>query len=458
MQRSDADEAITSVDELAGAVRGAVLTPEAEGFATAVPGHNPAVAHSPDLVVRAADADDVAATIAYARRHGLTVQAQSSGHGPARLVRGGVLLLTRALDGIEVDAEARTVRVGAGATWGELVTACGAHGLAPLGMASVASVGVAGYLLGGGMGPLGRRDGFGADHVVGLDVIDVDGHPRHVDEQHDPELFWALRGGRLAPVIVTAFELRLEPAPEIFTATVKYDRADAAGGLAAYAAWQRELPESTGSVATLFRFPDLPVLPEEIRGQRFLQIDVLGTDVPAGRAALERLVAAAAPAAVDERVTDPAGWMQAQPPVPSSPTWNRGAMLRSLEPDVVAAVVAGAGLESDAPWNIVELRPLGGALSRPPRVPNAVGGRSDGVVLGLVAAAPNGPGELPAQHDELLAGLARWVVPGINVNFYGLAGPTRPLRDSWPPETYERLRALAAERDPEGVFPRVDGD
>jgi len=291
-----------------------------------------------------------------------------------------------------------------------------------------------------------------------MDVVDADGRVRRVDEQHDPELFWALRGGRLAPVIVTAFELRLQPAPEVFTATLTYARPDAADGLAAYAAWQRELPEHTGSVATLFRFPDLPVLPEQLRGQRFLQIDVLGTDEPAGRAALERLVSAATPRTADERVTDLAGWMQAQPPVPSSPTWNRGAMLRNLEPDVVADVLAVAGLESDAPWNIVELRPLGGALGRPPQVPNAVGGRSDGVLLGVVAAAPDGPGQLPARHGELLAHLDRWVQPGINVNFYGLADATRPLRDTWPPETFERLQAVAAERDPGGLFPAVAED
>jgi len=144
--------------------------------------------------------------------------------------------------------------------------------------------------------------------------------------------------------------------------------------------------------------------------------------------------------------------------VPSAPTWNRGTLLRSLEPDVVDAVLATAGLETDAPWNIVELRPLGGALGRPPEVPNAVGGRSEGVLLGVVAAAQDGPGQLPARHDDLLARLEPWVLPGVNVNFYGLADPSRPLRDTWPPETYERLRAVAAERDPDGLFPGVADD
>src|SRR4051794_6359382 len=195
-------------DELAGAIQGSVVGAGDGGFDDAVRGHNTALRHQPDAVVRAADEDDVAAAVRFARQRQLPVQAQSTGHGPPRVTRGGLLLLTRALDRIEVDPERRggrggaggggggpgggrapperrVARVGAGAVWGDLVAACAAYELAPLGMASVASVGVAGYLLGGGMGPLGRREGFGADHVVAIDVVDADGQARTVDADRD---------------------------------------------------------------------------------------------------------------------------------------------------------------------------------------------------------------------------------------------------------------------------------
>ena len=441
--------------DLGEAVRGTVVAAGDDGFDDLVRGHNTALRHEPDVVVRAADAADVAATVRYAARRRLRVQVQSTGHGPPALARGGVLLLTRALDDIDVDLAARTVHVGAGATWGELVAACGEHGLAPLGLASVASVGVAGYLLGGGMGPLGRRDGFGADHVLAVEVVDARGQARTVDAENEPDLFWALRGGRMAPVIVTAFTLRLGRAPELFTASATYEVPDAPDALAAFAAWQPSLAETMSSAASLLRFPDLPVLPEQLRGRRFLQIDFLAADdIEAGRAAVERLTDRRPPATRSADVTDPAGWMKALPPVPPGPSWQRGLLLDRLDEDVAAALIRTAGLESGAPWNIVELRPFGGALGRPPASDNAVGGRSDSVLVNLVAGTPAGSAGLPEAAAELAAALGDRVKPGLSVNFHGTDGPQNPLRNAWPAGTVDRLRAVADRYDPDGVFPR----
>jgi hypothetical protein len=424
-------------------------------FDEAVTGHNTALRHRPDAVVCVADADDVAATLRFARRRQLTVQAQSTGHGPPGITHGGLLIRTGALDAIDVDPQRRLAHVGAGVTWGRLVAACGAHGLAPLGMASVASVGVAGYLLGGGMGPLGRRDGFGADHVVALDVIDADGNARTVDADHDADLFWALRGGRFAPAVVTAFTLELDDAPLLVAASATYERPDVPAGLAAYAQWQADLPEAISSVATMFRFPDLPVLPEALRGRRFLQVDVLAADdEAAGRAAFERLCAAAPPATRVVSVTDPAGWVKAQPPVPPGPTWNRGGLLDRFDEDVAARLVGAVGPDTEAPWNIVEIRPFGGAFARPPAQDNAVGGRSAGVLLSVVAGTPAGSDGLPAAHGELVAALGDRLGPGVNVNFHGMDDPQHPISGAWPVATSARLRAILNHHDPTGVFPR----
>ena len=73
----------------------------------------------PALVAACASADDVAATIDFARRHDLPLAVRGGGHngGGLGVVDDGVVLDLAPLNGIEVDASARTVRVGGGCTW-----------------------------------------------------------------------------------------------------------------------------------------------------------------------------------------------------------------------------------------------------------------------------------------------------------------------------------------------------
>lgn len=445
---------MTAADEWERAVGGHVFTPSDEGFDAAVRGHNHSLVHRPDVVVVADNAEDVAATVRIAGRHGLRVQVQATGHGPSQVTRGGVLLRTGALNAIEVDLAGATVRVGAGVTWGDLMDACAGCDMAPLGWASVASVGVAGYLLGGGMGPLGRVQGFGADHVLAIEVIDAAGRARTVDADHDADLFWALRGGRLVPAVVTAFTLRLARAPELFAATLTYDGPDVAAALAGYASWQPALSDATTSIAALLRFPDLPALPAAIRGRRLMQVTVVHAgDEATGRAALDRLISPHPPESVDADVTDPARWMRSQPPIPPGPSWQRGMMLRRFDAEVAAEAVAAAGPEVDAPWQVVEIRPMGGALARPPAIPNAVGGRSDGVLFSVVSPTSDGSQTIATAYAGLAERMRRWVMPGVHINFHGPEDTDHPLRAAWPADTYRRLAAIRVAHDPAGIFP-----
>ena len=97
---------------------------------------------------------------------------------------------------ISVDPVARTAWVSAGVTSSQLVAAGAAHGLAPL-TSSDGGAGVVGHVLGGGLGALGRRFGYAADHVRRVDLVTADGRLRAVSEgaDVDADLFWAVRGG-----------------------------------------------------------------------------------------------------------------------------------------------------------------------------------------------------------------------------------------------------------------------
>ncbi|MEE2037091.1 FAD-binding oxidoreductase [Nocardiopsis sp. CT-R113] len=206
---------MSDLDDLRGMLRGRVLVAGEEGFDGASRAWNLAVDQPVAAVVEAADADDVSALVRHARRSGLTVAVQPTGHGASGAVEGVVLLRTGALDGVEVDPVRRIARVGAGVSWGRVQEAAAAHGLTGL-PGSSPVVGVTGYTLGGGLSWFGRRHGWAADSVRAFEVVDAEGERARVDAVSDPDLFWALRGGGGDFAVVTAMEFDLYPAPELY--------------------------------------------------------------------------------------------------------------------------------------------------------------------------------------------------------------------------------------------------
>ncbi|WP_240662293.1 FAD-binding oxidoreductase [Streptomyces sp. WAC 06738] len=207
---------MSSFAELRSAVRGRVLLPGDDGFEAAARPWNLAVPQ-PDAVgvVEAADADDVAALVRFARRAGVAVATQPAGHGASGTVNGAVLLRTALLDEVRVDPAARIARVGAGVKWGRVQEEASRHGLTGL-PGSSPVVSVTGYTLGGGVSWFSRAHGWAADSVTAFEVVDAEGVPARVTAESDPELFWALRGGGGDYAIVTATEFRLHPAPALY--------------------------------------------------------------------------------------------------------------------------------------------------------------------------------------------------------------------------------------------------
>lgn len=198
---------------------GELLRPGDPGFdAAALP--RPFTAHDgvpvPVAVLRCRDAAEVAAAIGYARREALPIAVRSGGHCAAGLSSTtGLVIDVSPMDSVEVDGD--HVVVGGGARLAALVEALGAHGRAmPTG--TCPTVGVSGLTLGGGWGMLSRRYGLTCDQLVGAEVVTADGAVAVADDDHEPDLFWALRGGGTSGLgVVTSMEFRTVPAPPRMT-------------------------------------------------------------------------------------------------------------------------------------------------------------------------------------------------------------------------------------------------
>ncbi|PQZ93623.1 hypothetical protein CQ018_08130 [Arthrobacter sp. MYb227] len=174
-------------------------------------------------MVMAASTADVVAAICHAKVRDLPVGVHSTGHGYAGSSTGGMLINTSNMQSLSVDTSTGSARAGAGVRWESVIAQAAPHGLAPLNGSSP-DLGVIGYTLGGGMGPMGRTFGFAADHVNAIEIVTNDGSLQHVTADSEPELFWALCGGKCAVGIVTNIDFNLMPVPEVYGGPSSFPR------------------------------------------------------------------------------------------------------------------------------------------------------------------------------------------------------------------------------------------
>jgi FAD/FMN-containing dehydrogenase len=203
-----------------------------------VTGFQTGVRCDPQLAVAAGNVADVQRAIEHAAENNLPVTARATGHGATSLTEG-VLVATNGFDRVHIDPAAMVADVGAGVTWGTVVEEAARHGLAPP-SGSSPTVGVTGYTLGGGLGPLARRYGYAADNVVSVDVVTPDSTHRHLTPADD--LFWAMCGAGGSFGIVTSLRFRLFPVEEVLGGTLTFEADRFADVLARYRDWVDDLP------------------------------------------------------------------------------------------------------------------------------------------------------------------------------------------------------------------------
>ncbi|MFI8527349.1 FAD-binding oxidoreductase [Promicromonospora sukumoe] len=431
---------------------GSLVLPGDSGWDDARQAWQLAVDQRPDAVVVAATTADVIATVNAARTAGLRVAAQSTGHNAAPLgpLAGTVLLRTTGLTDISVDPTAATVRVGAGALWGDVTAAAAPHGLAGL-AGTAADVGVVGYTLGGGLSWLGRAHGLAANHVVSADVVTADGVLRHVDATSEPELFWALRGGGGSFAVVTALEIGLVRVPELHGGTLFFPLDRAAEVLEAWRQWTALVPPEVTSLGRLLRFPPVPEIPEPVRGQSFAVVEVVSL---LGQTATDHLLAPLrdlGPVMDTVHPTTPVELetIHMDPPGPA-PAVGDGFLLTDLTAEALDTFLSVAGPDADFHLLSTELRHLGGALAPDASTGGAVNGFEARYALFSAALTPDEQ-TVKATHvvlDRLRDALRPWTAPVSYLNFAERRGGA-PFADD---ATLDRLRRVKDRYDAADVI------
>lgn len=96
-------------------------------------------------------------------------------------------------DGCKSETDTTAVTIAAGEVWGNIYAQAALLNLTAVG-AIPSSVGVGGYLTGGGHSAISGLYGTGSDQVLEIEVVTASGDMLTVNECQNADLFWALRG------------------------------------------------------------------------------------------------------------------------------------------------------------------------------------------------------------------------------------------------------------------------
>jgi FAD binding domain/Berberine and berberine like len=247
------------------AFQGALIGSEDADYGEASKVFNAMIDKRPALIARCASHDDVAKAVAFARGHDLPLAIRGGGHNGAGLgtVDGGVVIDLSPMNDVQVDPEARTVRVGGGCTWGEVDPATNEHGLAtPSGI--ISTTGVGGLTLGGGLGHLTRKCGLAIDNLLEAELVLASGERVRASEDENPDLFWAIRGGGGNFGIVTSFLFRLHEVDTVVAGPTFWPVESGAEVLSVYREFLPKAPRELNGFFLFGSVPPGPPFPEEI--------------------------------------------------------------------------------------------------------------------------------------------------------------------------------------------------
>jgi hypothetical protein len=394
------------------ALDGKIVFPGDEDWDEARLAWNLAADQRPRAVAFPDSTEGVVAAVELARAFGLQVAAQGTGHNAAALgpLEQTILVKTERMRGIEVDPEPRIARVEAGVLSLELVEAAAEYGLAPL-AGSSPDVGVVGYTLGGGLSWLGRKHGLTASSVHAVELVTADGRLVRADRDHEPDLFWALRGGGGAFGVVTALELRLVPVADVYAGILRWPIERGGEVLHAWAELTRAgLPDELTTVGRYLRLPPAPHVPEPLRGRSFVLVEAIHLGEASQADALLAPLRALEPEMdTVRRISTPELARMHMDPEHPVPGTAEGLLLRSLPAEAIEEIVSVAGAASGSPFVSFEVRHLGGQLGRPHPENGALAAVDAEYSLFAVGIAPTP--EAKAHVRAHLEGVARALRP-----------------------------------------------
>lgn len=435
--------------ELRNTMRGRVVSWGDDDYARTRQIWNGGVESEPALFVLCETSTDVQAALRSARRQAIPLSVRGGGHdwaGRALCPNGLVIDLSR-MRQVIVDPHSRTAVVSGGAQLKDVATAAAAHGLVAA-LGNCGAVGVAGFTLGGGYGPLNGRHGLAADNLLSAEVVLADGRCVTTSPDQEPDLFWAIRGGGGNFGVVTSMLIQLHEARHLLAGLIAYPWSEAEAVLSRYAAFAADMPDELGVPAMMTSGPD---------GQPAITlVPVWNGDKPQGERAMEQLQALGKPQFVH---VGPMTYAEILAPIDAQLAeaahchWElRTRSLPALMPGAIDAIIKSVAGKT-SPHSAVAFHHFHGAATRIPAEAIAFGMRQEHFMVEIIAAwEPDADDGVAHRRwaQDLWQSLAPFALPG---GYANLLGPNdREQAASAYGGNAARLRALKRRFDPDGVF------
>jgi len=437
---------------------GELIRPDHPDYDEARSLFNGMIDRRPALIARCASPQDVQAALAHARENGLVVAIRGGGHSTAGYSScdDGIVIDVGPMKGVEIDAEGRTGRFGAGLNWGELDAATQEHGLAVTG-GRVTHTGVAGYTLGSGSGWIERKHGLTAESMISAELVTADGRILRASADENADLFWGLKGGGGNFGVVTEFEFRLHPVgPILYAGMIMHPRAATTELLRHYRDFMEGAPDEVCGGFAFLTAPPEDFVPAEAQGQPAVgMIMVYVGDPQEGEAAFRPLTEWGEPWV---KMVQPMPYVAVQQLIDPGNPWGiseyfKVDYLAELSDEAIDAIVEKTA-EASSPFTQIVFGRLGGALDR-----------TDGSAMALepppakwfyFCLAMWWGDELAeaetAWARSLMETLRPWAAGKAPPNFINADEPAERLRASYGDEKFERLVALKDKYDPQNVF------
>ena len=432
---------------LARNLAGRLILPDDSEYDSARRVWNGMIDKRPGAVVRCADPDDIQAALAFAASNGITVAVRGGGHNIAgnATCDHGIVIDLSPIKSIEVDQHNRTVRAGGGVLWGEVDAHTQRVGLATTG-GLIPSTGIAGFTLGGGLGHLMRSYGLACDNLLSAEVITADGRRLMASSDHNPDLFWGLRGGGGNFGVVTSFEFKVhEVGPILLGGPLAHPWSRARDALRFYRDFTASAPDSLIVYAGLATGPDgLPRL--NLRA-------VFNGRLAEGISTVAPLRQFGAPLLDD---IEPRRYVEIQKLVePAFPAgrfnyWK--ANFVDVLSDELIDVLIDTFRRVPSPYSIVALEPMGGAVARVAETATAFQHRRSAYSLLILSGWVNEADSVAnvAWARELWELTRPLSSSAVYVNYLGMEGDQR-VRDAYG-VNHARLSELKRRYDPGNFF------
>ena len=445
----------TALAELRANLQGDALVDGDTGYDENRQVWNAMIDRRPTVIAMCETREDIATAVWFARQHGLVIAIRGGGHSAvgSSVCDDGMMINMRRMNRVEVDPARRVAVAAAGATWGEFDEATQAHGLATTGGA-VATTGIAGLTLGGGLGWLMRSRGLTVDNLLAAELVTADGDFVRASEKENPELFWGLRGGGGNFGVVYSFEYRLHPVTNVTAGEITYgfDRYREAFQL------YREVTANAPDELTVYLSAML------VGGKPGMMLYFCHSGALSdAESAIAPLRSLGRPLADDVRVRPYGEWQWAQ--TGSYPHgrhyYRRSNWVTDLGDDVIDALeVAVRNLPGST--STITVEHAGGAVQRVGHDATAFSHRD--VVYDLLSVAA---WDDPADTEHNIEWTKKAWAPdaigraskGVYVNYLGFGEGQDRVRAAYGPAAYDRLVGLKRQWDPDNTFrmnPNID--